>query len=395
MRAICDPTMTPCPRARKHRHRKVMYMIDNLLGMGGAEGSLLKMVNHLPAYGYECSIITFETTRQSDFLSLFKCPVFEFPLTCTYDLQAVRVAFQIRNLVAQQQPDILHTMFPTSDVWGGPIASLGRDMILISSRRDLGIVREWKHQIAYRLLGHTYDQVQAVSEAARAAALAQDRLDPEKVKTVHNGIDFDWIDAEPAWPNLDEFFPTPSNGPTVITAVGKVWPVKGVDVFLKAAAKVAKHVPDVRFIVAGFDRGEYPQQVKAECQALGLGSRVAFIGRVAPIISIIKACNVFCLLSRSEGLSNALLEAMSCGLPCIATAVGGTPEVLTEGRNGFLVPKEDADAAADRILHLLADRALARRIGANARNHVRQHFTVNTMVSRVAELYTGLLQERN
>jgi glycosyltransferase involved in cell wall biosynthesis len=376
------------------RCHRVMFMIDNLLGMGGAEGALLRMVNHLPNFGFDCSIVTFDLSPDKDFVARFNCPVHELPLSRTWSFEAIRTAANLRELTARERPDILHTMFPTSDLWGGPIASFGKDIRVISSRRDMGILRQGKHRVAYRLLKSRFDQVQAVSDAVRNASIANDGLDPARVETVHNGIDLDRIAAEPCWPDVSSFFETPHHGPTIITAVGKVWPVKGVDTFLKGAAIVSKQFPDARFIVAGWDQGAYPDQLKQECNNLGLNGKVAFTGRVKHVVSIMKASDVFCLLSRSEGLSNALLEAMSCGLPCIATAVGGNPEVVVNKETGFLVGPEDATAAAARIGQLLHDPALRRKMGGAGQKRIHQNFTVDRMVSRVASLYSQLLKER-
>ena len=122
-----------------------------------------------------------------------------------------------------------------------------------------------------------------------------------------------------------------------------------------------------------------------------LTNNIRFVGALHNPFPVLRASNVFCLPSRNEGFSNALLEAMGCGVPCVATRVGGNAEALTEGKNGFLVESEDATAMADRILRLLRDPALAQRVGQLARDTVEKRFSMETMMKRLMSVYDDLL----
>jgi glycosyltransferase involved in cell wall biosynthesis len=359
--------------------------------MGGAEGALLKIVTHLPKLGFKCAVGSFDLSRDPQFLSLFPCPVYDLTLRRIYGWNALKVALRLRQLVARERFDIIHTMFPASDLWGGPIARFRRRSLLVSSRRDMGIVRSRKHDLAYRWLGGQFDQVQAVSDAVARACIARDGLDPRRVATVHNGVDLERIAATEPFAGLAGAFDLNPDGATVVTAAGKVWPVKGIDILIRAAAIVCRELPRTNFLVAGWLGHDYATEVQQQTESLGLSGNVKFIGRLPHIVSILKACDVFCLPSRSEGLSNALLEAMACALPAVATEVGGNPEVVLEGQTGFLVPGEDPEAAAARILDLLRDPELRARMGATGRDRVRERFTVEVMVRRMAALYRDLL----
>ena len=103
---------------------------------------------------------------------------------------------------------------------------------------------------------------------------------------------------------------------------------------------------------------------------LGLAGRVHFLGQRDDIPDLLAALDIFVLPSHSEGVSLALLEAMAAGLPVIATAVGGLPEVVTDGVNGLLIPPQDPEALAQALARLLDDPALAKKLGENARQHV-------------------------
>jgi len=167
--------------------------------------------------------------------------------------------------------------------------------------------------------------------------------------------------------------------------------VKGVDVLIRAAAIVCGELPETNFLIAGWAGTKYAREMQELIGSLGLETNIKLIGQVSTILSILKSCDVFCLLSRSEGLSNALLEAMTCGLPCVATSVGGNPEVVEEQRTGFLVAAEDAHGSASRIMELLRNPSLRAEMGKNSQLRATKEFSVDAMVSRMAALYEQLL----
>jgi glycosyltransferase involved in cell wall biosynthesis len=373
---------------------KVLYLIDELLGSGGAEGALSKIVRHLPRYGFSCAIGTFKLAKNPEFLSRFPCPLYEFPIRRVYDWRALRAILKLRKLVAREQFDIIHTMFPASDLWAGPIAKFGSRTLLVSGRRDLGIVRGSKHDLAYRWLRNQYDQVQAVSDAARQACILRDGLGPEKVFTVHNGIEVEEILRVEPFPNLAERFGLHSKGPTVISSSGQLWNVKGVDILIRAAAVVCQQMPETNFLIAGWAGTDYAREMQELIGSLGLVSNVKLIGQLPTILSILKSCDIFCLLSRSEGLSNALLEAMACGLPCVVTSVGGNPEVVEDRHSGILVAAEDVEGSANRIMELLQNPSMRVEMGKQGQLRATRDFSVDSMVSRMAALYDQLLSTR-
>jgi glycosyltransferase involved in cell wall biosynthesis len=114
------------------------------------------------------------------------------------------------------------------------------------------------------------------------------------------------------------------------------------------------------------------------------------LGDRADVREVLAALDVFVLPSRTEGMSNALLEAMAMALPVVATAVGGTPEVIADGRSGLLVPPDDASALAAAIARVLADADLARRLGAAARQTVEERYGARSMVRRLEAVYAAV-----
>ncbi len=381
-----------------HRKIRILYITDSIWGMGGAELCLLRMIPYLQQSGCECHLLTFhsnETVRP--FLDQFTCPVEHWQLNNVYDVNAFRIARRLRQFIREHEIDIVHTFFETADLWAGAIAKLSGVKILISSRRDMGILRAAKHHIGYRLLRGMFDQVQAVSEGVRRYTIESDGVNPDRTVTIYNGIE-PKLQAQPAAVvQLRERLAITAGVP-IIACVANIRQVKGIDVLVRAMAVVRQFVPQVKVLLAGhLGSGAnlvYCDEVIALSKSLDLQDTIQFLGQVEEVPELLSISDLFVLPSRSEGLSNALLEAMRAELPCVATAVGGNPEVVVDGVTGFLVPSEDAASLADRILQLLREPALRRRMGMSGRKRILQQFTVEIMVSKVLLAYDRLLRAK-
>jgi glycosyltransferase involved in cell wall biosynthesis len=178
----------------------------------------------------------------------------------------------------------------------------------------------------------------------------------------------------------------------VITTVGNIRHVKGIDILVETAAKVVRHFPNAVFLVVGRNSDpQHFQDLQERIAALGIQRNVRFAGEAENIFPFLKMSDIFFLPSRSEGFSNALIEAMACGLPCVATSVGGNPEAVEDGRTGYLVESEDADASTEKILMLLRNPIEAARMGAVGREIVERKFTADIMIRRLTEFYDRML----
>jgi glycosyltransferase involved in cell wall biosynthesis len=393
--AICDsPNMSlPCSNLSQPH---VLYLIDTFhRTTGGAERALINIVRYLSPDRYRCSVATFASSPDViDIHNQFSCPVYVLPLRRTYDWNALHVAWRLRQIIRSQRVSIVHTFFETSDLWGGMIARLSGCQVLISSRRDMGILRQPKHRIAYRLLRGMFDQVQAVSEEVRAFAIREDGLEVDQAVTLPNGVDLQEIDRVSRLPRASIAASAEKASHLVVT-VGNLRAVKGIDVLIRAVPLVCREFPRCLFLVIGEPTDQiYFDKLQALARSLNVMNNFCFLGRRDDTCSLVKSCDVFCLPSRSEGMSNALLEAMACGLPCVATEIGGNGELIREGFNGFLVPSENPELIAKRIQLLLQDRAIARLMGRRSRGIIESNFTVQMMVARLVSEYDRLLRRR-
>lgn len=196
---------------------------------------------------------------------------------------------------------------------------------------------------------------------------------PGKVTTIWNGIDITkFAYKEPA-----------TGGPVV--AVARLSPEKDVFTLLDAVALAARRDPDIRLEIAG--DGSCRADLERHASQLELGEHVRFLGEVRDVSALLARAGMFVLPSLTEGISLTLLEAMARGLPVVATAVGGNPEVIVEGETGFLVPSGASGLMAERLLQLRHDPDRARDLGRDGRARIEQHFDIRRMIADYEALY--------
>jgi glycosyltransferase involved in cell wall biosynthesis len=352
--------------------------------LGGGERVVLNLAALLPKYGYRSSILTFSVHPECAALKSPPCPIYELPLQRTYDLTALRAAFELREFLRLQQVQIVHTFFESSDLWAGFVTKSMSKAKLIWSRRDMGILRTRKHNIAYRLMAGAPDAVFAVSEQVRRHCIEVDRIDSARVQTIYNGVNLaHWNAASRPAKAPDEL---------LVTTIGNIRRVKGHDIFIKAAASIMPRFPKVSFSIAGdVLEADYFQELQTLVRDLNLSDHFHFVGGITNLGEYLSTVDIFVLPSRSEGFSNAIVEAMAAALPVVATSVGGNAEAVEDGVTGLLVPPEDPAALSAAIIRLLSDPSQARTMGIAGKALAAENFTTEAMMNRITAVYRDLL----
>jgi glycosyltransferase involved in cell wall biosynthesis len=352
--------------------------------LGGGERIVLNLAALLPKYGYRASILTFSVHPDSVALKSRPCPIYVLPLQRTYDLTALRAAFELRRFLRLQQVQIVQTFFESSDLWAGFVTKAMSKAKLIWSRRDMGILRARKHHIAYRLMASAPDAVFAVSEQVRKHCIEVDRIDPTRVQTIYNGLNLaDWNTV---------IRPAKAPGELLVTTIGNIRRVKGHDIFIKAAAFILPRFPKVSFSIAGdVLEADYFAELQTLVRDLNLSDHFHFVGGITNLREHLSVADIFVLPSRSEGFSNAIVEAMAAALPIVATNVGGNAEAVKDGVSGFVVPSDDPAALSAAIIRLLSDPSLAKAMGEAGKDLVAENFTAEAMMNRITATYRNLL----
>jgi len=215
----------------------VLFLIDQLCVAGGAERAMLQTIRLLPRDRFRTTLITFKLDETVDLFRSLPCRHYVLPLRRTYDWNAFRVARTIRTFIREERVDIVHTFHETSDLWGGLVSRVKNAPALISSRRDMGILRTPKHRLAYRLMRSLFDLVLTVSDEVRHYCIEADRLPPQKVATLYNGVELDYFTRPNGVSTVRQELGLEAESPIVLS-VANISKVKGIDVLVKAAAHV-------------------------------------------------------------------------------------------------------------------------------------------------------------
>ena len=292
----------------------------------------------------------------------------------------------LARLLRRERPAVFHAHMssPVACKWGLAAAVLARVPAVLGTVQ-VGAY-EPPHRSAYwqlRALARGVDRYLAVSR--EIAAELTDRLGwpAEKVEVVYNAVEIERV-AVAAPPGLREQLGGSATQPLVLTPA-RLNPQKGLRVLLEAVAEV----PGALFLLAG--DGPERASLEAEAGRLGVADRVRFLGRREDVPQLLAACDVFALPSLYEGSSLAVLEAMAAGIPIVSSAIGGTDELIEDGRSGLLVPPGDAKALAAALRRSLGDEELRGSLAARARERVEAGLTREQMASRVTAVYRELL----
>ena len=294
-----------------------------------------------------------------------------------------RVVKLIRFLRGER-PDTLHAFLFHSYIAAAPAARLAGVPLMVAGRRSLSDtsgVRGHPVVIAVgRAATRLTDMVVANAHVVAQDARRVERIPSSKITTIYNGIgEAAFAPATPAVLDVDV---------PVILCVANLRSYKGHSYLLHAAARLRERNIECALVLAG----DGLERCALQKLAADLGVDVRFLGPRCDIPALLARADVFVLPTLSEGMSNAVMEAMAAGKPVVATDVGGNGELL-RGR-GVLVPPANADALADGLAEVLTDPGLALRIGAEAQRWARRNLHVDTMVDKHVELYTQLLEAR-
>ncbi len=303
----------------------------------------------------------------------------------------VDALWRLYRLLRQQQPCFLHCWMFHADISGRVIGRLAGVPVIITSRRSQEIGGPNRERLK-RLTGRLDDKIIAVSSQARQAEIERTGAPPAKVLTVYNGIECDrFVRPEATAVAIRQEFNIPLTAP-VVGMIGRLHPVKGHTFLLSALARLRQTYADVHLLIVG-DGALRPALISQVAEE-GLATAVTFTGTRADMPDILAALDIVVLPSLWEGLPNVVLEAMAAAKPVVATAVGGTPEVVVDGITGLLVPPGDVAALAEALAALLADPARAKTMGAAGRQHVESHFTLAQTVKAIENVYQTLWMQK-
>jgi glycosyltransferase involved in cell wall biosynthesis len=356
------------------RPLRVMFVITSM-PVGGAETLLVNLVRRLDRRRFAPEICCLKEPGPLGEIMAREVPVHHGLLRHKFDL---RIWPRLTRLLRDREIDAVVTVGAGDKMFWGRLAAKRVGVpVILSALHSTG----WPDGIGRlnRLLTRLTDAFIAVADSHGAFLIAEEQLPTEKVVVIPNGVDTArFAPADDGAELRRELGIGPAD--PVVTIVAALRPEKNHELFLEVARRVTKSVSNARFLIVGDGPRRRPLEQLA--RELGIERRVHFLGSRDDVPQLLSASNVFALTSHNEANPVSVLEAMSVGRPVVAVNVGSIREVVSDGRNGFLVKPGDAQQLAERIIWLLEEPLACRSMGAVARQTVVDGGSADVMVTR-------------
>jgi glycosyltransferase involved in cell wall biosynthesis len=345
--------------------------------VGGAERQIQRLVPRLQARGFDVCIITRHEPGLSRFEIVNGAPVHRLVCPGPKPLAALFYIVSAFILLSRLRPDLIHAHEILSPASAALLAKRFYDWPVIvkvlrgGMRGDVYKLKRrpfWKRR--FHALCQSVDSFVVISHEIDQELTALG-VPSQKRAFIPNGVDTELL--------------LPANGPLVVY-LGRLTLEKRVDHLLRIWPNTRATFPQAELLIVGTG----PEEAHLRTQSISIPG-VTFTGQVDDALSYLQAADLFVLPSATEGLSNSLLEALSTGLPVLATMVGGTPDVIAHGENGYLIPPDDLPALKTGLVTLLNDPTLCARLGMQGRRRIQTDFSLESVASHLAALYQSLL----
>lgn len=381
--------MSDADKAAAHPIR-ILHVIHGL-PHGGLENGVINLANHLPQPAFEQGICCLDKRGEMADRLPAETPVW----VLDRKRHDIGLWFRLAKLIREWRPDIIHCRNWNS--W------LDAVMARILARHPCRLVWSFhgfaahddfplRRRIVSRILARLSDRLVAVCQDAarrfsRAAGIASERFEVR-----YNGADLARFQpGDKAALRAELGLPGEAR---IALTVASLVPIKNHASLLSAISRLTPAVADSSLFVWLGDGAER-EALQRQCRQLGLEQRILMPGKTDRVADYLAAADLFILPSRLEGMSNAIVEAMAAGLPVLAGAVGGNPELVVDEETGLLVDPLDADALAGSLSRLLSEPELSKRLGMAARQRAERFFSLPAMMRSYGDLYRGLAHDHD
>lgn len=370
---------------------KILH-ISSARSRGGGERHLVDLVNELSGRGHEVHVaLSPRSPLRAELCALPSENILTVRLRNALDLKS---ALELASNIRERQIEIVHAHVARDYPLAAMATKRNRLAQLIITRHVLFPLNKL-HAIT---LSHAR-RVIAVSRAVERVLLFQNIFPASKIRVIQNGIDFARLDVRLGHTTREEFCRRMKIAPEslLIGTVGDLKPQKGHEEFLRAAAIIARAIPNAHFIIVGEDTtravGQYRAALEGLINSLKLTKRVHLTGWLDDTAPLLSALDVYVSASRTESFGLAIVEAMASGVGVVATATEGAREIIDDEETGLLAPVGDAEALSTAIQKLLGDAPLRASIGALALARARTRFSLERMVDQTEQVYLETMKE--
>ncbi|MDW8103882.1 MAG: glycosyltransferase [Armatimonadota bacterium] len=374
----------------RESRRHVVFVITSL-DAGGAQAQVVRLAGALKQRGWKVSLVSMIPPRLYA-SELQGAGIFVETLHMRRKVPDPRGVLRLARLLKEWRPDVVHSHMVHANILVRVTRLLVPVPVLVCSIRSVyegGRLRE----MLYRLTDPLCDLTTHVCRAGAERFVRVKAVSARRMRYIPNGVDTEIFRPDDA-ARVQMRAHLGVQDTFVWLAVGRLEPAKDYPTLLHAFEKVARHCSSIKLLLAG--EGALRDILKKMVCQLHIEDRVTFLGARQDIPQLMNAADACVMSSAWEGLPNVLLEAHACGLPIVATDVGGNSEVVIDGETGFLVPPRQPEALAQAMRRMMALGTQQRaRMGQAGRQHVLQNYNMERIVKQWEELYLDLCSRRN
>jgi len=351
-------------------------------GWGGQERRILSEASGMAERGHHVWIATRSNAALAARARAADIKVIELPFSGKFDPWTI---LPLARLIRREHIDIVSTHSGIDSWIGAFAAKLSKARLVRTRHLNLPLHRRW-----YNFVHFMADRIVSCGETMRRNLIDNCGFHETQIVNIPTGIDFEQFTAQRSRTTVRKELAL-GEQTFAILMVGVIRAVKRHEIALRAFARFLSSVPDSMLLLAG--EGPMTSDTKRLANELKISEHVRFLGYRDDIPDLFTAADCALLTSRSEGVPQAVTQGLGCGVPTVATRVGGIPELIENGRTGLLVEAEDVDGIAAALAHIAADAEFAHQIGKAGRNHAHRHFSRKAMLDATEDLYAGLYRK--
>lgn len=375
--------------------KRIVFVVDHIHSdQAGTENQLIKLIRGL-APQFDIELVAFRDSEWVRTKAALPCRVKIFQIDKFTRFYTYCNLFRFLRYLRASRPHLVHTFFPVANILGVLCARAAGVPVVIASRRDYGEWMSARYLYATRVANLFVTSIIANAPQVKRLTERVEKFPAARIEVIYNGIAAEKFGATPkaSADAIKRALGIPESH-KVVGLVANYRPMKRHETLVRAAREILNARDDVSFLFLGRNVSGVDLQKKTVdlAVALGISHRVYFAHADGNIRQYLALFDVGVNCSEGEGLSNAIMEYMAAGVPCVVAASGGNPDLVTDDVTGYTFPLDDHAVLARKILHLLGDARARARLATNALVRVRSEMSLEAMLGRFARYYTGLIE---
>ena len=376
-------------KAVLQRKIKLLLIIDHL-DPGGAQRQIIELVKRLPRSEFQITVCNLDGTRAelAEEIQEIGITVHSINQSGFLDLKAL---FSLYKFIKDNSFDIVHTYLFTADTYGRVAAFCARTPSIITSLRSVDTWKNRLHILTDRILACFTDRILVNVHKITSFLICKEQINPKIIRTIYNGIDLSNMKCKQSATAVKKNLTLGAHD-QLVGIFARNDSVKDHETYFRATQIILNNHTNITFLAMG--DGMTGESIQSILDELDIKQGIILKDHSVDYHDYINAVDVSVLTSLVEGCSNVILESMAFSKPVVATAVGGNPELVVEGKTGFLVPPKDPEKLAQAIIKILENPKLGEYFGKNGHQRVKKYFSMEKMINDTVLTYRNVLKNK-